>query len=47
MQYMFTQGADDIEEFTQATWILIDTGSTFNSVCNADLETCVVITAVY
>ena len=30
MQYMFTQGADDTEEFTQATWILIDTGSTFN-----------------
>ena len=37
MQYMFNQGADDIEEFTQATWILIDTGSTFNLVCNADL----------
>ena len=37
MQYMFTQGAYDIEEFTQATSILIDTGSTFNSVCNADL----------
>ena len=37
MQYMFTQGADDTEEFKQATWVLIDTGSTFNSVCNADL----------
>ena len=34
---MFTQGADDIEEFTQETWILIDTGSTFNSLFNADL----------
>ena len=37
MQYMFTQGADDTEEFTQEAWILIDTGSTFNSVCNAYL----------
>ena len=34
---MFNQGADDIEEFTQATWILIDTGSTLNLLCNADL----------
>ena len=33
----YQQGADDTEEFTQATWILIDTGSTFNSVCNEDL----------
>ena len=37
MQYMVTQGADYTEDFTQATWILIDTGSTFNSVCNLDL----------
>ena len=37
MHYMFTQVVDDTKEFTQATWILIDIGSTFNSVCNADL----------